>query len=80
MGCWGELTLTLPAGSWLASVTGQSTVTVILPTGIQALPGATAAASSVVRFNGFLFENHGALTLVAVVEGPPPGTPIGPTI
>lgn len=80
MGCWGQLTLTLPAGSWLASVTGQSTVTVILPGGIQALPGATAATSSVVRFNGFLFKNGGVLTLVAVEEGPPPGTPIGPTI
>ncbi len=80
MGCWGQITLTLPAGSWLATVTGQSTVTVILPGGIQALPGATAATSSVVRFNGFLFNNNGVLTLVAVVEGPPPGTPIGPTI
>jgi len=81
MGCWGQLTLTLPASSWLATVTGQSTVTVILPAGIQALPGATAAASSEVRFSGFLFKNSsGALTLVAVVEGPPPGTPIGPTI
>lgn len=79
-GCWGQLTLTLPSGSWLATVTGQSTVTVILPAGIQALPGATAATSSVVRFNGFLFKNGGVLTLVAVVEGPPPGTPIGPTI
>jgi hypothetical protein len=80
LGCWGQLTLTLPAGSWLATITGQSTVTVILPTEIQALPGATASASSVVRFNGFLFNNNGVLTLVAVVEGPPPGTPIGPTI
>ncbi len=80
MGCWGQLTLTLPSGSWLATITGQSTVTVILPAGIQALPGATAATSSVVRFNGFLFNNGGVLTLVAVVEGPPPGTPIGPTI
>jgi hypothetical protein len=70
----------LPSGSWLATVTGQSTVTVILPGGIQALPGATAATSSVVRFNGFLFKSNGVLTLVAVVEGPPPGTPIGPTI
>jgi hypothetical protein len=78
--CWGSLTLTLPSGSWLATVTGQSTVTVILPGGIQALPGATAATSSVVRFNGFLFKSNGVLTLVAVVEGPPPGTPIGPTI
>jgi hypothetical protein len=79
--CWGQLTLTLPSGSWLATITGQTTVNVIVPTAsLQALPGATAAASSVVRFNGFLFNNSGVLTLVAVVEGPPPGTPIGPTI
>ena len=37
---------TPPAGSWLATVTGQSTVTVILPGGIQALPGATAATAA----------------------------------
>jgi uncharacterized protein DUF5666/uncharacterized protein DUF4382 len=79
--CWGQLTLTLPADSWLATVTGQTTVNVIVPTaGLQALPGATAATSSVVRFNGFLFNSNGVLTLVPVVEGPPPGTPIGPTI
>jgi hypothetical protein len=79
--CWGQLTLTLPAGSWLATVTGQTTVNVIVPTAsLQALPGATAATSSVARFNGFLFNNNGVLTLVAVVEGPPPGTPIGPII
>jgi hypothetical protein len=28
------------------------------------------------RFNGFLFNNGGTLTLVAVVEGPAPGTAI----
>jgi hypothetical protein len=78
--CWGSVTLTLPSGSWLATITGQSTVIVIFPSGIQALPGATTATSSVVRFNGFLFKNGGALILVALVEGPPPGTPIGPTI
>jgi hypothetical protein len=79
--CWGQLTLTLPTDSWLATVTGQSTVNVIVPTAsLQALPGATAATSSVVRFNGFLFKSNGVLTLVAVVEGPPPGTPIGPAI
>jgi len=48
--------------------------------GIQALPNAPISNNSVARFNGFLFMNNGALTLVAVVEGPPPGTPIGPTI
>jgi len=54
---------------------------VIVPTaGLQALPGATAATSSVVRFNGFLFNSNGVLTLVPVVEGPAPGTPIGPNI
>ena len=79
--CWGQLTLTLPADSWLATVTGQTTVNVIVPTaGLQALPGATAATSSVVRFNGFLFNSNGVLTLVPVVEGPAPGTPIGPNI
>jgi len=79
--CWGQLTLTLPSGSWLAVVTGQSTVEVIVPTvGMQALPGASTAANSVVRFNGFLFKNSsGGLVLIPVVEGPASGTAIGPT-
>ena len=78
--CWASLTLTLPSDSWLATVTGKTTVVVILPGGVQALPGVPATAAGMVRFNGFLFENNGTLTLVALVEGPPPGTAIGPTI
>jgi hypothetical protein len=78
--CWGSFTLALPSDSWLATVTGQTTVNVIVPTaGLQMLPGITASSNSMVRFNGFLFKNNGVLTLVALVEGPPPGTPIGPT-
>jgi len=79
--CWAEFTLALPSDSWLATITGQSTVTVYVPpTGMQTLPGAPASVSSVARFNGFLFDNNGTLTLVAAVEGPAPGTPIGPAM
>ena len=78
--CWGQFTITLPSGSWLATVTGQTTVLVLVPGGnIQAVFAAAPSVSQMVRFNGFLFNNNGTLTLVAVVEGPPPGTPIGPT-
>jgi hypothetical protein len=78
--CWANLTLTLPAGSWLATVTGKTTVTVLLPGNVQAITSATPVAGNTVRFNGFLFSNNGTLTLVAVVEGPAPGTAIGPGI
>jgi hypothetical protein len=85
---WVKTTITLPSGSWLAAVTGQTTVTVFTPVGcptsancfLQQLNSTVPAVGSMVRFNGFLFENGGVLTLVAVVEGPPPGIPIGPTI
>lgn len=78
LSCWSTVTLTLPSGSWLATVTGKTTVTVLMPPGAQSIVAATPAVSTEVRFNGFLFNNNGTLTLVALVEGPPSGTPIGP--
>lgn len=74
--CWSTITLTLPSGSWLASITGKSTVTVLLPPGAEVIGSASPVASTTARFNGFLFNNNGTLTLLAAVEGPGPGTPI----
>jgi len=78
LGCWNTITLTLPSGSWLATITGKTTVTVLLPPGAQSIVAATPAVSTEVRFNGFLFNNNGTLTLIAAIEGPAPGTAISP--
>lgn len=77
--CWGQVTLTLPSGSWLATVTGLSTVTVYTNGKLQAINVSPAAAGALVRFNGFLFKNNGALVLLADVQADGPGNPIGPT-
>jgi len=76
LSCWSTITLTLPSGSWLASITGKSTVTVLLPPGAEVIGSASPVASTTARFNGFLFNNNGTLTLLAAVEGPGAGTPI----
>lgn len=76
--CWGELTVALPSNSWLATVTGQTTVAVYLPPNLQLIAATPPGVSSTARFNGYLFRINGSLVLVALVEGPTPGTPIGP--
>ncbi len=85
---WVKTTIALPSGSWLATLTGQTTVIVFTPVGcstsavcfLQQLSSTAPQVGGMVRFNGFLFNNNGTLTMVAVVEGPPPGTAIGPAI
>lgn len=77
--CWGTFVLALPSDSWLATVTGQTTVTVYVPGGVQSLTPTAPGVSSTVRFNGYLFHNNGNLVLIALVQAPGPGTPIGPT-
>jgi hypothetical protein len=71
-------TLTLPAGHWLATVTGQSTVTVYTNNNVQPINATPLAVGNLARFNGFLFSNKGALVMRADAVADPPGTPIAP--
>lgn len=80
LGCWQQFTLTLPAGSWLATLTGQTKVTVYTNGNIQPINISPVAVGGTVRFNGFLFKVNGSLILVAAVEADGPGTPIGPPV
>lgn len=79
--CWGQVTLSLASDNWLATVTGQTTVLVAVPTSsiMQVIPATPPGVGATARFNGFLFNHNGTLTLVALVEGPGPGIAIGPT-
>ncbi len=88
-GSYTIYTLTMPADHWLAKLTGQTTVKVyannlvVIPLN-TVTPSATNSVS--MRFNGYLFNNGGTLSLLAVLQADPPGTPIvagtpiGPTI
>lgn len=78
--CTGQVTLTIPSDSWLATVTGKTTVVVEVPTSnaFQVLGNGSVTVGSTVRFNGFLFNNNGTLTLLALVQGPGKGNPIEP--
>lgn len=78
--CWGQFTLTLPAGSWLATLTGQTKVTVYTNGNLQPINVSPVAVGGPVRFNGFLFKVNGSLVMVATVQADGPGTPIGPPI
>jgi hypothetical protein len=76
--CWGQVALTLPSGSWLATLTGQTTVTVYTNGNLQAINNNPASVGTQVRFNGFLFKINRSLVMVAAVQADSPGTPIGP--
>ena len=76
MTCWAKYTVTLPSDSWLAALTGKTTVVVYSPPVMQAIASSTAAMNSNIRFNGFLFSDSGTLTMIGLVQGPGPGTPI----
>lgn len=78
MSCFAQYTLTLPSGSWLATITGQTTVTVYSNGGLQAINSTAAAVNNNVRFNGFLFQVNGKLVMLAAVEADGPGSPIVP--
>jgi len=75
---WCQYTITMPSASWVAILTGQTTVNVLVPpSGWQDISStSTLAVGSSARFNGYLFNNSGTLTLVALVKGPAPGTAI----
>lgn len=78
--CWGQFTLTLPSGSWLATLTGQTTVTVYTNGNMQPINTSPVAVGGPVRFNGFLFKINGQLVMLAAIEANGPGNPIGPAI
>jgi hypothetical protein len=71
-------TLTLPSDSWLATLTGKTTVTVYTNANVQAINSAPLTVGDTARFHGFLFNNKGTLVLLAAVEADGPGNPIGP--
>ena len=73
MACWAQYTVTLPSDSWVAGLTGKSTDVVYSPPVMQMIASTAATVNSSVRFHGFLFNNNGTLTMIAVVEGPGPG-------
>jgi len=70
-------TLTLASDNWLALLTGKTTVTVYTNVNVQAITSKALSVGDQARFNGFLFNNNGALVLLAGVEADGPGTPIG---
>jgi hypothetical protein len=75
-GAFTVFNITLPSAHWLANITGKSTVVVYVATPTQAINKTAPAVGSDIRFNGYLFNNAGTLTLVAVVQADAPGTPI----
>jgi hypothetical protein len=75
-GSYTVYTVTLPAGHWLATITGQSTVLVYTNNMVVPLTTTTPAVSATMRFNGYLFNVSNQLRLLACVQAGPPGTPI----
>ena len=70
-------TLTLDSMSWLATLTGQTKVTVYTNGNLQEINKTTLSVGDSARFNGFLFKVNGALTLFADVEADGEGHAIG---
>jgi hypothetical protein len=68
--------VTLPTGSWLATVTGQSTVLVYTNNLVVPLTATTPAVSATMRFNGYLFNVSNQLRLLACAQAGAPGISI----
>lgn len=71
-------TITLESDSWLALLTGATTVTVYTNGNLQELNKSALAAGDEARFNGFLFKVNGNLVLFANVQADGPGHAFGP--
>jgi len=71
-------TITLDSTSWLATLTGATTVTVYTNGNLQEINKSALAAGDAGRFNGFLFKVNGNLVLFADVEADGAGRAIGP--
>jgi len=70
-------TVTLPAQSALATLTGQTSIVVYVTTATNVMTANPIAMGSNVRFNGLLFNDSGTLRLVAGAcnDFPPPPPP-----
>ncbi|MGO9316204.1 MAG: hypothetical protein ACLPXT_12685 [Terracidiphilus sp.] len=75
-GSYTVYTVALPAGHWLATMTGQTTVLVYTNSKVVPLTAITPAVNTTMRFNGYLFNVSNQLRLLACIQAGPPGTPI----
>jgi len=75
-GGYNVYTVTLPAGHWLATLTGQTTVLVYTNSLVVPLTSTTPAVSTTMRFNGYLFNVGGTLRLLACGQAGAPGISI----
>jgi len=71
-------TLTLESTSWLATLTGESSVTIYTNGSPQDMNSSASVAGDAAPFSGFLFKLNGALVLFADVQAGGPGPAIGP--
>ena len=71
-------TLTLESTSWLATLTGESTVTVYTNDSLQDMNPWTPTVGDPAPFGGFLFKVNGGLVLFAHAQTGGPGHAIGP--
>jgi len=58
-------TLTLDSSSWLATLTGEATMTVYSTGSLVALTKTVLAVNDAATFDGFLFKINGSLVLFA---------------
>jgi hypothetical protein len=75
-GAFGVCNITMPADSWLAKLTGQTTVLVYFNNLVIPINTVPPTVGNTMRFNGYLFNAGGTLRLVAVVQADPPITAI----
>ena len=71
-------TLTLESTSWLASLTGDSILTVYTNGSLPHMNAATANSGDAAQCGGFLFKVNGGLVLFADVGAGCGGEAIGP--
>ena len=71
-------TLSLESTSWLATLTGESTLTVYTNDSIPEMHTGTLAGGDAAQFSGFLFKVNGGLVLFADVLAGGPGHASGP--
>jgi len=71
-------TITLDSTSWLAALTGATTVTVYTNGNPHEINQAALATGDEARCNGFLFKLNGSLVLFADVQPGGSGQAIGP--
>ena len=70
--------IALDPTSWLATLTGESTVTVYTNGNLHEINETMPDVGDAARFNGFLFKVNGKLVLFAAVQADGAGHGIGP--